>query len=211
MYDQHRRLALARYGHVRDSYEKAALASSRSELLRIYPDLTKAAVHIQILNQRSKSYLAHVTHLEDVGSQLVVQPYESVMEQEMQLLNERRAALVSIQKQRLQLIHEYQTSLQQTPKCISVANRLEMITFQRINGSFGFTVVGGQGSSVPPMVGKVLPNSAALQADLRVGDQIIKINNEDVGNLPHQEVIERIKMSPERIILTISRAFQARM
>ncbi|EGD81759.1 hypothetical protein PTSG_02471 [Salpingoeca rosetta] len=210
VYDQHRRLALARYGHVRDSYEQAALADSRDDLMRLYPDLTKAAVHIQLLNQRSKAYLAHVTHLESIGSKLALEPYESILQQESQTLTERKAALTSIQRQRMQLVQEYQRALRHTPKCIAVASRVEIVTFQRLSGSFGFTVVGGYGSSVPPMVGKVLPNSAALHADLRVGDQILKINNEDVGSLSHQEVIDRIKASPERIVLTISRSFETR-
>ena len=207
-HDQQRRLSLARYGPVRERYEKAVLSRSKTELLNVYPDLTKAAIHIQMLNQRSKAYHAHISHLERVSSSLALEPFERVLDQEFRLLQERRETLVSLQRQRMQLVHDYSVAMDQLPACLTTGHRVQVVSVDRQNSYFGFTIVGGLGASVPPMIGKVYPNSPATAANVQVGDQIVRINNEDVTGLRHEEVIQRVRSSESRIVLAVRRAFE---
>ncbi|CAH2302206.1 Na(+) H(+) exchange regulatory cofactor NHE-RF1 [Pelobates cultripes] len=52
----------------------------------------------------------------------------------------------------------------------------------------------------------VEPDSSADKAGLRAGDRIIRVCGENVRELPHQQVVARIRASTEQLVLEVERA-----
>ena len=156
--------------------------------------------------QQSRSLITHITHLEETCSRLALDRFEDVLQDEQSQLHQSQTRLEDIQNQRHQLMLEYKTLLRNTPECLSICDHIHNVTLPRVNGTFGFTVVGGRNASVPPMVVKLLGNSAAEQTGLRVGDELLSVNGQKLGILLHEQVIECIRDAGDQITLKFSRS-----
>ncbi|PAA74142.1 hypothetical protein BOX15_Mlig031953g1, partial [Macrostomum lignano] len=69
----------------------------------------------------------------------------------------------------------------------------------------GVSVRGGADYGLGIFVSAVDPFSAAEQAGLRVGDEILSVNGESLLDKSHSEAVARLKCSPPRLSLTIRR------
>ncbi|CAF1427337.1 unnamed protein product [Adineta ricciae] len=67
--------------------------------------------------------------------------------------------------------------------------------------SFGFSIKGGCNTGFPVLISRVVYTNAHL---LHVGDAILSINNEDISNLTHDEVITKLRtISNDQVDLTV--------
>ncbi|UJR38012.1 hypothetical protein I4U23_030694 [Adineta vaga] len=67
--------------------------------------------------------------------------------------------------------------------------------------SFGFSIKGGCDTGFPVLISRVVYTNAHL---LHVGDAILSINNEDISNLTHDEVITKLRnISTDQVNLTV--------
>lgn len=53
-------------------------------------------------------------------------------------------------------------------------------------------------------IGKIIPNSPADNNQLKIGDRIIRVNDIDISNLSHGDVVKIIKDSGLTVQLTVS-------
>jgi len=77
------------------------------------------------------------------------------------------------------------------------------------NDKLGFSVVGGMGSiigDIPVFITDVNTSSRAHEAGLKVGDNIVKINNNSVVEMGFQEVLSLLKnLNSDQLLLTVQR------
>lgn len=77
------------------------------------------------------------------------------------------------------------------------------------NDKLGFSVVGGMGSiigDIPVFITDVNVTSRAHEAGLKVGDSIVKINNNSLVEMGFQEVLSLLKnLNSDQLVLTIQR------
>ncbi|CAF3666050.1 unnamed protein product [Rotaria socialis] len=67
-----------------------------------------------------------------------------------------------------------------------------------IDGRYGFNIKGGTDKQASIIVAKVVANTSASRALLHEGDTILAINNIDIRNYSHNEIINMIQNSRER-------------
>lgn len=67
---------------------------------------------------------------------------------------------------------------------------------------YGFNLHAEMGKS-GHYIGKVDASSPAEKADLREGDRIVEVNNVNVGNENHKQVVSRIKAGGESVWLLV--------
>ncbi|CAF4677704.1 unnamed protein product, partial [Rotaria socialis] len=72
----------------------------------------------------------------------------------------------------------------------TVEPRHVIIARNSITRSFGFSIKGGSDTGFPILISRVLDINAHL---LNIGDAIFKINNEDISNLTHDQVISKLR------------------
>ncbi|XP_073970241.1 protein tyrosine phosphatase Meg isoform X3 [Rhodnius prolixus] len=76
-------------------------------------------------------------------------------------------------------------------------------------GRFGFNVKGGSDLGMPILVSRVAPNTPADRCypKLNEGDQVLLINGIDIGDMPHEQVVNLIRASRDsrvgELILTV--------
>lgn len=71
-------------------------------------------------------------------------------------------------------------------------------------GSFGFSVLGGANSKLPAVVCNVETGGAAdISNQVRVGDRLIKLNDEDVTELEPKDLVHRIRGAPTLSTFTL--------
>ncbi|CAF2905605.1 unnamed protein product [Rotaria sp. Silwood2] len=66
------------------------------------------------------------------------------------------------------------------------------------DGRYGFNVKGGGDEHSPIVISRIALNTPANRASLHEGDQILSINNIDILNHSHEEVVNMIRQSRER-------------
>ena len=67
---------------------------------------------------------------------------------------------------------------------------------------FGFNL-HAEKKRVGQFIGKIDAGSPAEESGLREGDRIIEINEEDISNENHQQVVQRIKSEPGHVRLLV--------
>ena len=94
-----------------------------------------------------------------------------------------------------------------TPALTINHNEYHVIELRKhATSGFGFSIRGGKEFHIPLFVLKLAEcGVAALDARLRVGDQILEINGVDAHGMTHAEAIERIKASGNAVTLLIRR------
>ncbi|XP_032230434.2 PH and SEC7 domain-containing protein 1 isoform X4 [Nematostella vectensis] len=71
-------------------------------------------------------------------------------------------------------------------------------------GGFGFSVIGGVDTPLPPMVCAVVQNGAAhLSGKVRAGDVILEVNGKPITQLTTSEVVQCIKDSTDELFLRL--------
>ncbi|CAF1256143.1 unnamed protein product [Adineta steineri] len=83
----------------------------------------------------------------------------------------------------------------------AIVPRNVTIVRHAITRSFGFWIKGGSDTGFPILISRVLHNNTHL---LNIGDAILNINNEDISNLTHDQVINRLHdASGDQVHLTV--------
>nr|CAH7715252.1 unnamed protein product [Callosobruchus chinensis] len=89
---------------------------------------------------------------------------------------------------------------------------IEDVTLSKLEGSLGFSIIGGTDHSSIPFGAKepgifishmVPGGTAAKSGKLRVGDRILKVNGTDVTHATHQEAVMELLRPGDHITLTI--------
>lgn len=207
--EQGRRLTMARYsdlaGLLPVSLDGDVLHAA-IERQAPQPKEALAAAHMQAVSLLLRSANSHITHLEQCCAELAIDDMEAVQSHEAATLHEWRTRMEEAQARRHQLVLEYKALLRHLPVCTAVTEVQLTLEIQRGDDGFGFTVVGGNGASMPPTVVRVQEGGAATTAGLAFGDRIQRINHYDVRHMTHSEVTAAIKASPERLHLVVLRA-----
>lgn len=76
------------------------------------------------------------------------------------------------------------------------------ITIQRGSEGYGFNLHGEKGIH-GQFISAIDDGSPAQKNDLRVGDRVIAVNNDDVEDLPHSKVVERIRAGGNQVTLMV--------
>lgn len=76
------------------------------------------------------------------------------------------------------------------------------VTMTREAEGYGFNLHGEKGIH-GQFISAIDEGSPAQKNDLRVGDRVIAVNNEDVENLPHAKVVERIRAGGNSVTLLV--------
>ncbi|CAF3641045.1 unnamed protein product [Adineta steineri] len=81
--------------------------------------------------------------------------------------------------------------------CVNTNSILIKLT-PDVDGRYGFNIKGGEDEQTPTVVSKVAYNTPASRASIHEGDIILAINNIDIRNHTHEEIINMIRYSRER-------------
>ncbi|CAB3999939.1 Na(+) H(+) exchange regulatory cofactor NHE-RF1 [Paramuricea clavata] len=76
------------------------------------------------------------------------------------------------------------------------------VTIHRAADGYGFNLHGEKGIH-GQYISAIDDGSPAQRNDLRVGDRVIAVNNEDVEDLPHSKVVERIRAGGNQVTLLV--------
>ena len=76
------------------------------------------------------------------------------------------------------------------------------VTIHRAAEGYGFNLHGEKGIH-GQYISAIDDGSPAERNDLRVGDRVIAVNNEDVEDLPHSKVVERIRQGGNEVTLLV--------
>jgi membrane-associated protease RseP (regulator of RpoE activity) len=76
------------------------------------------------------------------------------------------------------------------------------ITLERGTEGYGFNLHGEKGIH-GQYISAIDDGSPAQKNDLRVGDRVIAVNNEDVEDLPHSKVVEQIRAGGNQVTLLV--------
>lgn len=76
------------------------------------------------------------------------------------------------------------------------------VTIQRATEGYGFNLHGEKGIH-GQYISAIDDGSPAQKNDLRVGDRVIGVNNQDVEDLPHSKVVELIRAGGDQVTLLV--------
>ena len=76
------------------------------------------------------------------------------------------------------------------------------VTIERGSEGYGFNLHGEKGIH-GQYISAIDDGSPAQENDLRVGDRVIAVNNEDVEDFPHSKVVERIRAGGNQVTLLV--------
>ena len=76
------------------------------------------------------------------------------------------------------------------------------VTIERGSEGYGFNLHGEKGIH-GQYISAIDDGSPAQENDLRVGDRVIAVNNEDVEDFAHSKVVERIRAGGNQVILLV--------
>ena len=164
--------------------------------------VVQEGVRAELLEEEFNAISAHISHLSLLGSEIALSGLSVVASEEQENLFRQVAILEDIQEERAELV----TRLQAT-----YANEAAMVEYKiKIDKdpatlSFGITVVGGDEGMVP-FIDKVVPNGAGARAGILSGDELIAVNERDVLDGSHDEIVAAIIKSGQSVLLTIRRS-----
>ncbi|CAF2110438.1 unnamed protein product [Rotaria magnacalcarata] len=123
------------------------------------------------------------------------QPNEILFEDQVTLSDGRsKPYLVLLQLTAESLIIRPRNTISTSPlnnkEIQTVEPRHVIIGRNSITRSFGFSIKGGSDTGFPILISRVLDINAHL---LNIGDAIFNINNEDISNLTHNQVISKLR------------------
>lgn len=83
-------------------------------------------------------------------------------------------------------------------------NTYDVIINRQEHEGFGFVIISSSNQMTGSTIGKIIPNSPADNNQLKIGDRIIRVNDIDISNLSHGDVVKIIKDSGLVVQLTVS-------
>lgn len=83
-------------------------------------------------------------------------------------------------------------------------NTYDVIINRQEHEGFGFVIISSSNQMTGSTIGKIIPNSPADNNQLKIGDRIIRVNDIDISNLSHGDVVKIIKDSGLTVQLTVS-------
>lgn len=81
-------------------------------------------------------------------------------------------------------------------------NTYDVIINRQEHEGFGFVIISSSNQMTGSTIGKIIPNSPADNNQLKIGDRIIRVNDIDISNLSHGDVVKIIKDSGLTVQLT---------
>ena len=90
----------------------------------------------------------------------------------------------------------------------NMPNTYDVIINRQEHEGFGFVIISSSTQMAGSTIGKIIPNSPADNNQLKIGDRIIRVNDIDISNLSHGEVVKIIKDSGLTVQLTVSNSIQ---
>ncbi|KAG5672544.1 hypothetical protein PVAND_002665 [Polypedilum vanderplanki] len=91
-----------------------------------------------------------------------------------------------------------------------IPNTYDVIINRQEHEGFGFVIISSSNQSSGSTIGKIIPNSPADNGQLKIGDRIIRVNDNDITNMSHGDVVKIIKDSGLTVVLTVSNSTIAR-
>lgn len=91
-----------------------------------------------------------------------------------------------------------------------IPNTYDVIINRQEHEGFGFVIISSSNQSSGSTIGKIIPNSPADNGQLKIGDRIIRVNDNDISNMTHGDVVKIIKESGLKVVLTVSNSTIAR-
>ncbi|CAF1593892.1 unnamed protein product [Adineta ricciae] len=93
----------------------------------------------------------------------------------------------------------------------TIDNTIEEAHVVKGNGPMGLSIVGGSDQACPPFgmdqrgvfVSKILPDGSASRTNLRVGDRILKVNNQDITQATHLEAVQALLQPTNEVVLLV--------
>jgi atrophin-1 interacting protein 3 (BAI1-associated protein 1) len=86
----------------------------------------------------------------------------------------------------------------------NMPNTYDVIINRQEHEGFGFVIISSSNQTTGSTIGKIIPNSPADNNQLKIGDRIIRVNDIDISNLSHGDVVKIIKDSGLTVQLTVS-------
>lgn len=86
----------------------------------------------------------------------------------------------------------------------NMPNTYDVIINRQEHEGFGFVIISSSNQMTGSTIGKIIPNSPADNHQLKIGDRIIRVNDNDISNLSHGDVVKIIKDSGLTVQLTVS-------
>lgn len=86
----------------------------------------------------------------------------------------------------------------------NMPNTYDVIINRQEHEGFGFVIISSSNQMTGSTIGKIIPNSPADNNQLKIGDRIIRVNDIDISNLSHGDVVKIIKDSGLTVQLTVS-------
>lgn len=86
----------------------------------------------------------------------------------------------------------------------NMPNTYDVIINRQEHEGFGFVIISSSNQMTGSTIGKIIPNSPADNNQLKIGDRIIRVNDIDIANLSHGDVVKIIKDSGLTVQLTVS-------
>lgn len=90
----------------------------------------------------------------------------------------------------------------------NMPNTYDVIINRQEQEGFGFVIISSSNQMTGSTIGKIIPNSPADNNQLKIGDRIIRVNDIDIANLSHGDVVKIIKDSGLSVQLTVSNSIQ---
>lgn len=88
-------------------------------------------------------------------------------------------------------------------------NTYDVIINRQEHEGFGFVIISSSNQMTGSTIGKIIANSPADNNQLKIGDRIIRVNDIDITNLTHGDVVKIIKDSGLTVQLTVSNCTNA--
>lgn len=98
----------------------------------------------------------------------------------------------------------YRPQVPNTFETANFPNTYDVIINRQEHEGFGFVIISSSNQMTGSTIGKIIPNSPADNNQLKIGDRIIRVNDIDISNLSHGDVVKIIKDSGLSVQLTVS-------
>ncbi|CAF0856291.1 unnamed protein product [Adineta steineri] len=107
--------------------------------------------------------------------------------------------------------HEKLSNGNENSLSTNIDNMIEEARVAKGNGPMGLSIVGGIDQACPPFgmdqrgvfVSKILPSGSASRTNLRIGDRILKVNNQDITQATHLEAVQALLQPTSEVVLLV--------